>query len=135
MTGFWFGCTTVTVNAALAVPPRPSSTLTVTVAMPGALPVTVTIPGTDDSEHLASCIFDPDYSKRDGSHIVFRHPKISPPGLLEQGLQDAYAHLYSRAGIKRRLSGHAGPHMYWSRKVNQGFSLRASKWLKRLGVR
>ncbi|HUT75476.1 MAG TPA: radical SAM protein [Armatimonadota bacterium] len=96
--------------------------------------IRIPIPGTDDAERMADCIFDPDYTKRDGAHVVFRHPKISPPQLLETGLQDAYARFYSRRGIKLRLAGQTGPHVRWSRRVNQGFSLRASKWLKRLGV-
>jgi len=95
--------------------------------------IRIPIPGTDDAERIADRIFDPDYSKRDGSHIVFRHPNISPPSLIEQGLQQAYSHLYSRRGIKRRLSGQTGAHVWWARKVNQGFQLRANKWLQRLG--
>lgn len=96
--------------------------------------IRIPIPGTDDAERIADRIFDPDYAKRDGSHVVFRHPKISPPSLLEHGLQQAYAHLYSRNGIKRRLLGQQGAHVWWARKVNQGFQLRASKWLRRLGM-
>ncbi|UCH34190.1 MAG: B12-binding domain-containing radical SAM protein [Armatimonadota bacterium] len=98
--------------------------------------IRIPIPGTDDAEQLQSegRIFDPDYTKRDGSHAVFRHPRISPPGLLEHGLQHAYAHLYSRRGIKVRMSGQSGLHVQWARKVNQGFRLRAIKWLQRLGV-
>ncbi len=96
--------------------------------------IRIPIPGTDDAERLADRIFDPDYRKRDGSHVVFRHPKISPPCRLEEGLQRAYAHLYSGRGIKVRLAGQSGPHVWWTRKVNQGFRLRANKWLRRLGV-
>ena len=96
--------------------------------------IRIPIPGTDDAEHLADRIFDPDYSKRDGSHVVFRHPKISPPSLLEQGLHRAYAHLYNSRGIKARLSGQVGPHVPWARKVNQGYRLRTNKWLQRLGI-
>jgi radical SAM superfamily enzyme YgiQ (UPF0313 family) len=95
--------------------------------------IRIPIPGTDDAERLADCIFDPDYRKRDGSHAVFRHPRISPPCRMEEGLQRAYAHLYSGRGIKIRLAGQSGPHVRWARKVNQGFRLRASKWLRRLG--
>jgi len=96
--------------------------------------IRIPIPGTDDAARLADRIFDQDYSKRDGSHIVFRPAKISPPVLLEQRLQETYARLYSGRGIKIRLAGQTGAHVPWSRRVNQGFRLRANKWLKRLGM-
>jgi radical SAM superfamily enzyme YgiQ (UPF0313 family) len=96
--------------------------------------IRIPIPGTDDAERLADRIFDPDYSRRDGSHVVFRHPRISPPALLEQRLQEAYARLYGSRSIKLRLSGHTGPHLHWARKVNQGYRLRTNKWLLRLGM-
>jgi len=96
--------------------------------------IRIPIPGTDDAERLADRIFDPDYSKRDGSHVVFRPTRISPPALLEQHLHEAYARLYRGRSIKLRLSGHTGPHLQWARKVNQGYRLRTNKWLQRLGV-
>jgi radical SAM superfamily enzyme YgiQ (UPF0313 family) len=96
--------------------------------------IRIPIPGTDDAAKLEDRIFDPDYSKRDGSHVVFRPTRISPPFLLEQKLQEAYARLYSGPSIKRRLSGHSGPHVRWARKVNQGYRLRTNKWLQRLGM-
>jgi len=96
--------------------------------------IRIPIPGTDDAALLQDRIFDPDYTKRDGTRIVFRPAKISPPALLEQGLQSAYARLYSGRGIKLRLGGRTGDYIKLTRMVNQGFRLRANKWLQRLGM-
>jgi radical SAM superfamily enzyme YgiQ (UPF0313 family) len=96
--------------------------------------IRIPIPGTDDAALLEDRIFDPDYSKRDGTRVVFRPAKISPPALLEQGLQAAYARLYSGRSIKLRLGGRSGDYVKLARTVNQGFRLRTNKWLSRLGI-
>lgn len=96
--------------------------------------IRIPIPGTDDCQALAPRIFDHDYRKRDGSRAVFFHDRIHPPILLEQKLQWAYATLYSKRGMRQRLSGHDGPHLRWSRLVNRGTALRMNKWLQRLAL-
>jgi len=96
--------------------------------------IRIPIPGTDDSAVLAPRIFDHDYRKRDGSKAVFFHDRIYPPVLMEERLQWAISHLYSKKAIKHRLSGHSGPHLPWSYRVNRGFALRANKWLRRLAL-
>jgi radical SAM superfamily enzyme YgiQ (UPF0313 family) len=92
------------------------------------------LPGTECARKLEKDLFDPDYSKRDGSRIVFRHPKIFPPRLLEEELQKAYAYIYSRKAVNERLRGKSGPHIDWSKKVVRGYQIRMNKWLARLGA-
>ena len=96
--------------------------------------IRIPIPGTEDCAALTPRIFDWDYRKRDGSRAVFFHEHIQPPVLMEEKLQWAYQQLYCKQGIRQRLSGHSGPHLSFTRKMNQGFALRASKWLRRLAL-
>jgi radical SAM superfamily enzyme YgiQ (UPF0313 family) len=96
--------------------------------------IRIPIPGTDDAALLADRIFDHDYSKRDGSHVVFYPQRISPPVLVEQKLRLAYQQIYGRRGIRARLAGQRGPHVRFARRINQAYALRVNKWLQRIGV-
>jgi len=96
--------------------------------------ILVPIPGTDDAERLAERIFDHDYAKRDGSHIVFYPRRISPPVVMEERLQWAYQEIYGRRGVRERLAGLQGPHAGITRRLNQAYAVRVNKWLQRIGV-
>jgi radical SAM superfamily enzyme YgiQ (UPF0313 family) len=96
--------------------------------------IRIPIPGTEDAAQLADRIFDHDYSKRDGSHIVFYPRRISPPVVVEQKLRWVYRQIYGRSGTRARLAGQRGPHVALARRINQAYALRVNKWLERSGV-
>lgn len=96
--------------------------------------ILIPLPGTELGKALEPAIFDPDYAKRDGSRLVFRHPIITPPRLLEEQLQWAYRTIYSRQAVNERLRGVRGPHLKIIHQVIRGYRIRTNKWLARLGA-